>query len=336
MTAATYLATGEFGEAASVIDGAAGSLERFGVPRLLSRGVAVHPMLDRHVVLRATSDEGPLAESSPEFEPVSGNHRTVDRWFYRDHPLDERLRDLVQKLLDDNPQAAAVISDPSEVFERRIREAAAVMDEEIPDLWASTLPFVCRMFEANDPNLAGATWDDVAGVVVLGSVQCSDTQSTIEALLHEAAHSKSYRLFRRFQHMHDPHDEEFIDIPWWRTESSSRVWDVDRALVACHVYTHIAAFYESCLANSPDRFPDAWSRLQRTAFRAQYLGNLLLQLDGQLMDTDRQSFVRWVVAAIPEIPGLNEAGERALQTSIRSFEGAEEALARRTSVETVS
>lgn len=68
-----------------------------------------------------------------------------------------------------------------------------------------------------------------------------------------------------------------------------------------------------------DDTPESLRSLQRTAFRGQYLANVLRQLDNVWLDDERASFVEWMALAIPPIPGLNDAGRLALEVDASIF-----------------
>ncbi len=326
------LADGNFGDSYTILANAAPTMERFGVPAELSATFAVHPIVDNSVASewsRINDCESAVlsTDMKPDFfEPVLGNSAGVERWFERNHPADPALEETVGRFLEDNVETAAPALEPSTAFRKTIEQADEMLSDVLPEVWQHTKPFVTRLYEVPDSHLAGASWSNLGGVVMLGSVRNQDVQGTAASLLHEAAHNKSYRIFRGFMNMFGPKSGDFIEIPWWRTATSSKFWDVDRALVAAHVYCHLANLSSTFLDKVDGADEHSLRALQRTAFRSRYLSNILLQLDEYWLDRQRRDFVRWTADATPEIPGLNDAGRAALQIRVDSFAGAADAL----------
>lgn len=301
------LTNGRFGDAECILDDAGPSLESLGVPPRLSRSFGIHPLLDNAVFHARDRPSSSLSVlSSNLLHGVTGDPQGSERWFQRDHPLDLELRRRIHHLLNDDDETSGSLRDPNERDMELISAADTLLKRVIPELWSSTRPFATRVYIADAPGLSGVSWDDLQGVIVLGP-ECRDEVSTAESLLHEAVHSKSYRLFRSFQSFSGCTEPEFIPIPWWETDESTRQWDVDRATVACHVYGHLALFNGE-LGRSQS--------LQRTSFRTHYLANVLLQLPARLLDPERREFVRWIASSVPPVKGLNANGQRILEQDV--------------------
>jgi len=246
--AKTDLATGRFGGADEICRASSGIFTELGYPESASR-FSVHPMLDKlawHSLRGSTRKNGDASLT----EPVVGDPYQNARWFERDHPQDVSLHsELVASFPADAGQPEVKFNVDDE-FAEVIVGADQLLEELMPELWHSIRPFIVRVFDANSPTILSATLDDTGGAVLLGKPASDDGTrwrgqfiTVAEGLLHEGAHCKSYRLFRSFSEVAVPDSPEFIDIPWWKTRDSSWSWDVDRAVVACHVYTHLAQLY---------------------------------------------------------------------------------------------
>ncbi|MES9539451.1 hypothetical protein [Actinomadura sp. NPDC000600] len=288
-------------------------------------GLALHPMVDHLACARwCGGDAGPVP---PEYlEPVGNG--TVRAWLDRGHPADAALMRTLNSLADrEHGRVEPEDEQGRTALEALLTEADALLRARIPELWDQVRCFVTRAALTRDEHIAGASWDDLAGAVVLGTRLEHRPDAAAEALLHEAVHAKTYRLTRGFERAFIESTPEFIDIPWWRTETSSRRWDSDRAFSAFPVYAHLSHYYERVVRLSADPERDGSLHcLQRTSFRARYLANLVLQLDDRLLDGERRALVRRLAEAVPEPPCLNAAGAAALRLDLRSFPGAERAL----------
>jgi hypothetical protein len=322
-TTRTRLSTGRYGDPARVLRAAAGFYAHHGVPHERASGFALHPMADHAVCARWNGESaGPV---DPEcLEPVASG--TVDAWLKRDHPCDPAL----VRLLNSLTPVQEPPTRPDTDFAGLLAGADALLRERIPELWDATRPFVTRAHLSTEEGFLGGSWDHAAGAVVLGSRLRGRPAAAAESLFHEAVHAKTYRISRGFARVFLDTTKDFIDIPWWRTADSSQLWGTERAFAAFTVYAHLSHYYGRTREISRDpESDDTLDPLRRTAFRARYLGNLILQLDSHWLDDERRDLVRWLFPAIPEPPGLNAAGARALRLDITSFPGAADALRHR-------
>lgn len=315
-------AEGPYGDASLVLKNSANALTQFGIPRSLAETTAIHPLVDAQFAAGhgGAGRPGKATELTPEtLTPIEGDPTDISRWFRRDHSLDGQLAPVIQSRLRGDARVTHRAVDPDATFKERIIAADTLLHEALPETWANTKPFVNRIYQTEEEKLSGASWDDLGGTCVVGSTANANTFDLAASLLHESAHNKSYRIFRSFEHVMGAETSEFIDIPWWKSKESAWRWDVGRAFVAAHVYAHVAAL----AIEAHDLLPEEQERLrqvaQRTAFRSQYLTNVLLQLPTELLDSDRMSMLEWINSTIPRIEGINEAGRRALEVSISTF-----------------
>ncbi|MBB1260642.1 hypothetical protein [Streptomyces alkaliterrae] len=319
------LATGPYGNAEEIARNSASFFTGFGLSEELAASHAVHPMVD-HILCERWAGGSTSAVPVDYLTPVESGR--VDAWLSRDHPADKALEgklgalaagERYHTLPDDEKNRSVLVA----LLER----ANARLEEAVPELWEETRPFVSRVFLAGGGKILGGSWDHVAGAMLVGEQLRDDRETAAESLLHEAVHAKTYRIVRGFRKVFIESTPEFIDIPWWRTEESSRLWGTERAFAAYTVYAHLGYYYGQVMRTSADPERDGTLRsLQQTSFRARYLGNLLLQLDDHWLDPERRDVVRWLLPAIPAPPLLNSEGEQALRLDIRSFPGAAEAL----------
>jgi len=265
----------------------------------------------------------PIPIDSQLLLPVEGDPFTTERWFSQTHPMDAALIDELSVVISRELDVVAVVETPSAEFGALITEADVILQSVLPCLWPTLKPFVTRVYDMRSERSNSATFDNIGGAVLLSSAMLVHNErrqeqivALAECLLHEAAHSKSYRLFRSFSRMVVPQSPDFIDIPWWRTANSGWAWDIDRSIVACHVYAHLSVFYQRLAPAEPI----VRRRGAACAFRAAYLANVLLQLDDVWLDPDWRAFIEWVRCAIPAIPNLTATGREALSREITDFE----------------
>lgn len=315
------LSSGRYGAADIIAQRAAHLYQQAGATGV-SAVFSTHPMLDHHVWKALSDSQQVTPAPNSLLEGVGDVAEGPARWFERTHDADQQLTSYIDTLVRTEIDPAASSVDPSPAFQKLIVEASQLLDATIPRIWQSTQPFVTRVFDIASDGSASATFDNLGGAIILGSSSIQEIDTTehaivmlAESLLHEAAHSKSYRVFRAFENTSVPDSPEFIDVPWWRTASSKWEWDVDRSIVACHVYTHLAVFY-TAIANDD---PAYMRRLNSATFRARFLSNVLLQLDESWLDAEWRDFLGWVSQSIPELPPMNRAGQAELDRPIDSF-----------------
>jgi len=319
---ADNLINGLFGNPVEILENSANAYRGLGADPIAA-SFAIHPMLDAYVWQNLHgSAELDLPPSA--LVPVTGEPQSTERWFRRDHPQDEALLGTLRTGFPTEQGESDLRWDISEEFHELLCAANDELEALLPEVWPSTRPFVVRVFDLNSARINSATLDDTGGAVLISDPRLRQDIGAperiievAEGLLHEAAHCKSYRIFRSFSRPSVPYSPEFIDIPWWRTSDSSWAWDVDRAIVGCHVYTHLAHFY----ARVAELHEGYGKRARTTAFRAKYLANILLQLDDRWLDEDWHGFVEWVVSAIPAVEGLNASGREALTRRVEDFSG---------------
>lgn len=318
----SILAGGPFGEAGLIADKAAHLFIAAGANEEAVR-YAVHPLLDNYVWEACRT--GIIPEPAPGLltAQVPGLPGETCRWFDRSHSADSLLKEEIQDALIVELDRNVGVQVPSRQFQDFIRDAEQVLVRAIPDIWDSTKPFVTRVYDMQTEMVNSATFDNIGGAVVLSSSLLSHNKgrreqvtALAECLLHEAAHSKSFRIFRSFKRVSVPESPDFIDIPWWRTGRGTWNWDIDRSIVAAHVYTHLSTFYKVLAAEDSD----FEYRGNIMAFRARFLSNVLLQLGNEWIDSEWRAFIEWFSQAIPPISGIGEAGARELNRDIRTFD----------------
>ncbi|WP_436791300.1 hypothetical protein [Yinghuangia sp. YIM S10712] len=319
------LAVGPYGSAEQVARNSAPFYTGFGLSPESASGHAIHPMVD-HILCERWSGDSMRPLPPAYLTPVESGD--VAAWLRRDHPADAAL----ERTLDTLAAEEQYSTRPDDEVSRSelallLEKADERLQERVPELWEETRPFVSRVFLADGGKILGGSWDHVAGAMLIGAQLTGRDEAAAESLLHEAVHAKTYRLVRGFPRVFLESTPDFIEIPWWQTEESSRCWGTEKAFAAYTVYAHLGYYYDQVVRKSAAPENDGSLRsLQQTSFRARYLGNLLLQLDDHWLDDRRRDVVRWLLPQIPAPPGLNSEGEKALNREITSFPGAEKAL----------
>lgn len=293
--------------------------DRAGFPKRAS-DLAVHPMLD-NFIWGGRSPDATRIPSGDLLVPVLGDPYSPDRWYSRDHPADADLTRHISEEAKAQFELEEEPTTPDGVFADRISTAYRLLSDTVPEVWENTSPFVTRVFDIPSDRANSASLDHTGGAILLSSVTINNETddnrlvALAEFLLHEAVHSKSYRIFRAFRTMNAPDSPNFIDVPWWRVEGQSWEWDVDRSIAASHVYSHLATFYDRL----SDTRPQMGRRRQQAAFRAQFLTNILVQLPKEILDDEWRDFVKWIAATILPVGKLTEAGSRELSRPLSSF-----------------
>lgn len=281
--------------------------------------LAVHPLLDNFVWQASTS--GWTKQAAEHIRvAVSGNPDSPARWFRRDHPADSALRAHLRAAAESDLELACEPCTPDDNFQHRLTGAFHLLTATVPELWQHTAPFVTRVFDIPSDGMSSASLDHTGGAIFVSSVSGdagseADRIQLAECLLHEAAHSKSYRIFRAFEQVRVPESPDFIDVPWWRSSGQTWAWDVDRSIVAAHVYSHLATFYDRLSATRPG----LRRRRQQAAFRARFLTNVLLQLPPEALPAQWRDFVEWTASTILPLGKLTDAGEAELSRPLSSF-----------------
>ena len=181
------------------------------------------------------------------------------------------------KLAETGLPGAAEPVPPTEAQAGVLTAALDLLHCVLPDLTASAMAHVALLVcvrpsdGAAEGIFESASYDEIPGVVFLGPAALTSAESTAEAVLHEALHQKLTDL--RFTHEllrpgYDHATAATVHAPWTRTRSwNSAWWDVDRALAACHVYTHLAV-----LRLALGRAAEARTALDRARYLARELG----------------------------------------------------------------
>ena len=281
--------------------------------------LAVHPLLDNFVWEALTSGWTEPAADHLRV-PVAGDLDSPARWFRRDHPADSALAAHLRAAACSDLELADEPCTPDETFARRLTGACRLLAATVPELWQHTAPFVTRVFDIPSDGMSSASLDHTGGAIFVSSVSGdagseADQIHLAACLLHEAAHSKSYRIFRAFEQVRAPESPDFIDVPWWRSTGQTWAWDVDRSIVAAHVYSHLATFYDRLSATRPG----LRRRRQQAAFRARFLTNVLLQLPPSALNAQWRDFIEWTASTIVPLGKLTDAGEKELSRPLSSF-----------------
>jgi hypothetical protein len=149
--------------------------------------------------------------------------------------------------------------------------------------------------------------DSVPGVLFLSPNALRTSWNAAEAILHEACHQKVFDtacVDTVYREDYLSATSERITALWnVPTPENPIEWTVDRALIACHVYAHLAVFFCACGASrqvleatygelgaqSPER------AFRRASDRAQYLGRQLLGPARHELGSSGRTWIQWLL-----------------------------------------
>lgn len=313
------LAIGPFGQATVITARAAAWYTAQGIPAAVACTGRIHPYLDYVAAQRfQTGADLPLPAAAVHDVPRGPVEDCVNN---NNHPYDDLLTGEVTRRLTEHHMRLDTDTDSLRTC---LRAADRTLRQTIPTLWEQIHPLLCRARLVDDDTLAGMSWDDLSGLILLGRTKTADPRPAAETVLHEALHTKAARLTRSFDEPFPPTSPEFIEIPWWRTADRRRLWGTRRVFDAYYVYAHLSTYY-ACRRHILGQ-PEETLALQRTSFRAAYLLNILKQLPDVWLDHQRRALVEWLAHNTPDPTGLSDLGRRLLATDIHSFNDADAAL----------
>lgn len=224
------------------------------------------------------------------------------------HPGDSAVIDLIDSRLT----AGESFRQPESAEAARLEAGLSVLREHCPSLAADVANHIHRVAMTDSRTFVGMTWTDLLGLITFGNGTTDNPQSCAESLLHEGLHSKCERLTRGFAQtfVNEDSDEENVPILWRRTDGEVTRWTIGRSFDACYVYSHLSIFYLAMFKQSRNR--PLRDRLQRVAFRAEYLSRQVHEYGGSIVGVDRMNLLDWLDSIRIPAFDLSEEGRRVL------------------------
>jgi len=250
-------------------------------------------------------------------------------WLWREDGMDEFGRELGRLFQTDvvygSESENLALRTATRRMTRVIRDAVLVLDRLVPYLARGLLPHVTLIavvdqlhrngdrIPPGSPSFESGSSDSVPGIIFLSPSALRSVWSTAEAIFHESCHQKLFDLASVstiYRSGYSPASSERIKSIWNRsTAQNSNFWSIDRALIAFHVYVHLAALskvglWQASSAESAGSRPpevDFDRGFRRTADRAHYLGHMLRE-SGQIeLGPDGKALVEWLVQVLQEL-----------------------------------
>lgn len=273
-----------------------------------SDGLSLHPLAEFE--LTVSEDSSHTGSNDSLFLQAP----SAQEWTAYDHALDLELLGLLSQRVVTNGFGDIIDPVGSQLY---LESADRQLLEIIPELWSSTRPFISRVYFVSNPDLAGASWSDINGAVLLGRNKNATPDALADNLFHEALHAKTARITRSFQDPFPPLSPAFVEIPWWRSGSERTYWDAKRVFDAFYVYAHMSLYYKARLTKfgSSEEVP-----FQRVAFRAAYLYNIVRQVPEPWLGQEWLDLAAWLQSRTEQPTKLSAAGKALLETDIRSFD----------------
>jgi hypothetical protein len=181
-----------------------------------------------------------------------------------------------------------------------LRRAVATLGDADPGL-LGVLAHTSTVCVVDGPDAFESASDRLLprSVYVSAAALSGDPARAAEALLHESVHQKLYDLQLVHGVYRNGYDERVAPVvrpPWHEGRAS---WSFDRALAACHVYTHLAYFYASLHAADPTRRTAADEHSARCSLeRARELLDALVSLGDAELNRHGRDLVSWLATEI--------------------------------------
>ncbi|MEV4577364.1 hypothetical protein AB0K16_29395 [Nonomuraea jabiensis] len=222
-------------------------------------------------------------------------------------PLGKRVVERFhQTMRNDGHTFAVEILEPSADLETAVERARGLLHRLLPEVAPSTTALVDGLaFCSGD--LGSAFINGTPLLVYIGKELLDDPLETADALLHECLHQKlvEVRLTRRM--LRDGYSDDTshkVLVPWG---GSGRLFSVDRALAAFHVYVHCsllhlaAADEHADLGLTPEELDE---RLTVRWARADFFGSTLSTPEAAAeLGPDGRRLVRWLRTANDRLGG---------------------------------
>ncbi|BCQ03089.1 hypothetical protein [Cutibacterium avidum] len=197
-----------------------------------------------------------------------------------------------------------VAVDATEAMVRDVRKATGLLERTLPSLVPAVFEHVggLCLFEGNlDSGFSGAT-----PLLIFTNVNSlSYTLDAADLILHESLHQKMRDIDTSFDTLADDYVDNagyMVHVPWGGAEDG-RVFSVDRAMSAYHVYTHLALLHIAAISD-PESGPEA-ALLERLLIRwgrADHFGTALLDARAQRdLGVDGRKMVDWLRVAVDEL-----------------------------------
>ncbi|OJF12990.1 hypothetical protein BG844_17610 [Couchioplanes caeruleus subsp. caeruleus] len=186
---------------------------------------------------------------------------------------------------------------------------AAAVDElwsRAPVLARAVLLHVHAIAVFDSPRTVGScTAFSLPGVVLINRVVLRDPLKLADLLYHEAVHCKYYDIMTVAALLKEGASRRYVAPPWHADKAAEkdRLWVVERALGAFHVYVHYAA-----LDSMTDLGSERWRGSARE--RAQALAELLAT-ETAFFTREGSEFLAWGLAVLGLEPGHEATGESA-------------------------
>lgn len=236
--------------------------------------------------------------------------------------LPRAFQRLFERQIANNVSAKkAVLCSPSLEMFSVLSEGVELLCRVLPNLTESVLPHV-QVLAIIDIEKAGALgethWPGLAkslsshavpGAIFLSAASLENPYVAAESILHEAVHKKASDLSLTRSILragYSPDISRSITIPWNKPLPwNPNVWPVDRALLAFHVYVHLAVFFTELtirpklysVANVP--LSAHVGQLAEQSFdRARYLSKALNETASGHLGDDGHAFLGWLNATL--------------------------------------
>ncbi|MEU4221373.1 aKG-HExxH-type peptide beta-hydroxylase [Actinoplanes sp. NPDC026623] len=171
------------------------------------------------------------------------------------------------------------------------------------ELLATTLPRTSRSVLAHTSLVVlvdgpdafeSATDRRIPRAVFLSRDAVTDPVRAAEALLHESAHQKLYDLqliYQLYRPDYDAGAASTVSPPW---HNGNAQWSFDRGVAACHVYTHLHAFFAALVRAPQGSAVDVSGSARQAADRARFLHGALLPQASRECNDNGRAFLHWI------------------------------------------
>lgn len=237
-----------------------------------------------------------------------------------------------QEISTGTAQGTAILRTPDAQMYRALSAGAELLGTLLPKitpglfLHVHTIAVVdvadikYRDSESRADLFESASIDTIPGTIFLSPNSLRSAWHAAEALLHEAAHTRFFdliltRLMLRpgYAPEHSPTIRAYWNppVPW-----NPNDWPIDRALIAFHVYPHLALLFTAMHHYSESLFSlyapaeglDLTTAARTACARARYLGDQLRCSGSQHLGPDSHRLIDWLLDLVAELESC-AAGE---------------------------
>lgn len=224
---------------------------------------------------------------------------------WADHPLGRAIIDRFGASMGTGGHDTQYVAvDATEAMVRDVRDATGLLERAMPSIAPAVFEHVegLCLFEGNlDSGFSGAT-----PLLIFANVNSlSYTLDAADLILHESLHQKMRDIDTSFDTLSDDYVDNaghMVPVPWGGG-GDGRVFSVDRAMSAYHVYTHLALLHIAAISD-PQSGPEAAlvERLLVRWGRADHFGTALLDSSAQRdLGVDGRKMVDWLRVAVDEL-----------------------------------